>query len=135
MSQKLPVRGFKWKKYILKFNREFIKNYDEDSDKVHILEVDVKYSKDLHGLHRYLPFSPERTKIGKYKKLVCSLFDKKKYVVHIRSLKQAVNHGLILKKVHGVILFNQIAWLKPYIDMNQYSTNKSKMILKRTFTN
>ena len=42
---------------------------------------------------------------------------KKSYVVHIRSLKQALSHGLILKKVHGVIQFNQEAWLKPYIDM------------------
>ena len=33
MSQKLPVSGFKWKKYMLKFNEEFIKIYDEDSDK------------------------------------------------------------------------------------------------------
>ena len=37
---------------------------------------------------------------------------------HIRSLKQALNHGLILKKVHSVLQFNQEAWLKPYIDMN-----------------
>ena len=40
------------------------------------------------------------------------------YVVHIRALKQALNHGLILKKVHRVIQFNQEAWLKPYINMN-----------------
>ena len=43
MSQKLPVSGFKWKKNISKFTEEFIKNYDEDSDKGYILEVDVKY--------------------------------------------------------------------------------------------
>ena len=42
----------------------------------------------------------------------------KNYVVHKRALKQALNHGLILKKVHRVIQFNQEAWLKPYIDMN-----------------
>ena len=42
----------------------------------------------------------------------------KKYVVHIRALKQALNNGLILKKVHRVIKFNQRAWLKPYVDMN-----------------
>ena len=58
-------------------------------------------------------------KIGKCKKLACSLRNKKKYVVHIRSLKQALNHqGLKLKKVHRVIEFNQEVWLKPYIDMN-----------------
>ena len=57
-------------------------------------------------------------KIDKCKKLVCNLLNKKKYVVHIKSLKQALNHGLKLKKVHRIIEFNQKAWLKPYIDMN-----------------
>ena len=57
-------------------------------------------------------------KIDKCEKLVCDLRNKKKYVVHIKSLKQALNHGLKLKKVHRVIEFNQKAWLKPYIDMN-----------------
>ena len=49
---------------------------------------------------------------------MCNLRNKKKYVIHIRSLKQALNHGLKLKKVHRIIEFNQKAWLKPYIDMN-----------------
>ena len=49
---------------------------------------------------------------------MCNLRNKKKYVAHIRSLKQALNHGLNLKKVHRIIEFNQEAWLKPYIDMN-----------------
>ena len=57
-------------------------------------------------------------KINKCKKLVCNLYDKKKYVVHINSLKQALNHGLKLKKIHRIIELNQEAWLKPYIDMN-----------------
>ena len=57
-------------------------------------------------------------KIDKCKKLVCKLRNKKKYVVHIKSLKQALNHGLKLKKIHRIIEFNQKAWLKPYIDMN-----------------
>ena len=38
--------------------------------------------------------------------------------MHIKSLKQALNHGLKFKKVHRIIEFNQEAWLKPYIDMN-----------------
>ena len=105
MSQNLPVSGFKWKKNMSKLNEEFIKNYDEDSDKGYILEVDVKYPKNLHGLHKDLPFLPERMKIA------CCLYDKKSYVVHIRSLKQALNYGLILKKVHRVIQFYQEAWL------------------------
>ena len=53
-----------------------------------------------------------------HKKLVCNLYTKKKYVAHINTLKQALNHGLKLKKINIVIEFNQAAWLKPYIDMN-----------------
>ena len=118
MSQKLPVNDFKWIEDTSKINEEFIKNYDENNDKGYILEVDVKYPKRLHKLHSDLPFSPKRMKIDKCKKLVCNLLNKKKYVVHIKSLKQALNHGLKLKKIHRVIEFNQKAWLKPHIDMN-----------------
>ena len=56
--------------------------------------------------------------VNKCKKLVCNLFNKKKYLAHINTLKQALNHGLKFKKVHRVIEFNQEAWLKPYIDVN-----------------
>ena len=132
MSQKLPVKGFKWKEYMSKFNEEFIKNYDKDTNKRHILEVDVKYPKNLHGLDEDLPFLPERMKIFKCKKLVWNLYDKK-YVVHIRSLKQALNHGSILKKVHGVIQFNQEAWLKPYIDMNAKKRKETKNDFEKDF--
>ena len=118
MSQKLPVNGFKLINDVTEIDEKFIKNYDEDSDKGYILEVDVKYPRKLHDLHSDLPFLPKRMKIDKCKKLVCNLRNKKKYVVHIRSLKQALNHGLKLKKVHRIIEFNQEAWLKPYIDMN-----------------
>ena len=65
------------KKNISKFTEEFIKEYDEDSDKGYVLEVDVKCPKNLHGLHENLPFLPEIMKIGKCKKLVCNLYDKK----------------------------------------------------------
>ena len=94
MSQKLPVSDFKWIKDTSKINEEFIKNYDENNDKGYILEVDVKYPKRLHKLHSDLPFLPKRIKIDKCKKLVCNLLNKKKYVVHIKSLKQALNRGL-----------------------------------------
>ena len=78
MSQELPVNGFKWEKNMLKFNEDFIKNHDEDGDKGYILEVDVKYPKNLHYLHCDLPFLPERMKINKCSKLVCNLYDKNK---------------------------------------------------------
>ena len=73
--------------------------------------------------------------INKCKKLVCNLFNKKKYVTHINSLKQALNHGLKLKKIHRVIEFNQKEWLKPYINMNTELRKLAKMILKKIFLN
>ena len=117
ISKKLPVNEFKWLDSD-NINEEFIKNYNEDNNKDYILEVDVRYPKRLHELHSDLPFLSERMKIDKCNKLVCNLFNKKKYVAHINSLKQALNHGLKLKKTHRIIEFNQEAWLKPYIDMN-----------------
>ena len=82
------------------------------------MEVDVKYPKKLRELYSDISFLPERKKIDKCNKLVCNLFNKKKYVAHINSLKQALNHGLELKKIHRIIEFNQEAWLKHYIDTN-----------------
>ena len=80
MSKKLPANEFKWLDSN-KINEEFIKNYNENDKKGYILEVDVKYPKKLHNLYSDLPFLPERMEINKYKKLVCNLYNKKKYVV------------------------------------------------------
>ena len=128
MSQKLPVRNFKWieKGDISKFNEAFIKNYDENSDKGYIFEVDVKYPEKIRMLHSDLAFLPERMKINKCTKLTCTIQNKENYVIHIRALKQAVNHGLKLTKVHRIIQFDQEAWLKPYIDMNTDPRKKCK---------
>ena len=117
MSKKLPVNGFKWTDNN-KINEELKKNYNENDKKGYIFEVDVNYPKKLHELHIDLKSLPERMEINKCKKLVCNLYNKKKYVVHINSLKQALNHWLKLKKIHRIIEFNQEACLKPYIDMN-----------------
>ena len=133
MSQKLPVNGFKWIKDVTEIDEKLIKNYDGDSDKGYIFEEDVKYPKKLHNLHSDLPFLPKRMKIDKCKKLVCNLRNKKKYVVDIRSLKQALNHGLKLKKVHRIIEFNQGAWLKTYIDMNSELRKIAKNDFEKDF--
>ena len=106
MSEPLPVNGFEWIEDLSKIDQDFIKNYDKDGGKGYILDEDVEYPKSLHDLHSDLPFLPEKMKIDKGNKLVCNLHDKKDYVVPIRSLKQALNHGLILKKVHRIIRSN-----------------------------
>ena len=90
MSQKLPVRNFKWieKGDISKFNEDFIKNYDENSDKGYIFEVDVKYPETIRMLHSDFAFLPERMKINKCTKLTCAIQNKENYIIHIRALKQ-----------------------------------------------
>ena len=57
-------------------------------------------------------------KLEKVEKLFANLHDKTEYVIHMRNLKQALNHALILKKAQREIKFNQKAWLKPYNDIN-----------------
>ena len=126
MSQKLEVNKFEWIKDVSQFNKDFIKNYSEERNEAYILEINIQYSEKLHELHNDLPFLPERMKTEKAETLVTNLNDKTEYVIHIRNLKQALNHGLVLKKVHRVIKFNQNAWLKPYIDMNTKLRPKAK---------
>ena len=118
MSQPLPVGYIKWIKNKSKFTTDFIKNYDVNSDKGYIFEATIIYPEKLHDKHKDLPFLPDKQIINKCQKLICSIYDKEKYVVHIRALKQALNYGLELEKVHNVIEFKQEAWMKSYIDMN-----------------
>ena len=92
MSQKLPVNNFEWIKDTFQFNGDFKKNYNEESNEGYFLEVDVQYLEKLHELDKDLPFLPERMKIEKVEKLVAILHDKTEYVIHIRNLKQVLNH-------------------------------------------
>ena len=78
-------------------------------------------------------FLPERKKLEKVEKLVRSIGDKEKYVIHIRALKQAPNNVLILKDVHRVIQFNQEACLKPYNDMNTKLRKEAKSEFEKDF--
>ena len=89
-------------------------------------KVDVEYPKMLFDGHKDLPFLPERKKVEKVEKFICRIEEKEKYVIHIKALKQALNHRLNLKKVHRVIQFIQKDLLKPYIDMKTELRKKAK---------
>ena len=80
-----------------------------------------------------MPFLPETKNVNKVEKLTCSIEDKEKYVMRIRVLKQALNHGLVLKKVHKVTQFNREDWLKPYIDMNAKLRKEAKNDFEKDF--
>ena len=133
MTEKLPVIGFKWVNDISKMDEDFVKDYDKNDNKGYILEVDVDYPNKLQNLHSDLPFLPEKMVINNTKKLVCNLNDKKNYVVHINVLKQALDHGLKLRKVHRVIEFDQEAWLKEYIDVNTELRKKATNDFEKDF--
>ena len=87
MPQKLPVNNFEWIKDTSQFDKDFLKNYNEESDDGHFLEVDVQYPERLYELHIDLPFLTERMKIEKNEKLAANLHDKTEFVKHIEKLK------------------------------------------------
>ena len=91
MSQKLPVNNFWWIEYNSQFNKDFIKT-------INFFEVGIQYPEKLHELHNDLLFLSEKMKIQKVKKLVSNLYDKTKYIIHLRNLKQALNHGLVFNR-------------------------------------
>ena len=109
-----------------------MRNTDENSDKRYFLEVDVDYPKKLFHLHKFLPFLPERKNVNKVEKRICKIEDKEKYAMHIKVLKLALNHGLVLK-VHTVIQFNQKDWLKSYIDTNTKLRKEAKNYFEKDF--
>ena len=133
MAEKLPVRGFRWMDDISKIDEDFVKDYDKNNNKGYILDVDVDYPSKLQNLHSDLPFLPERMIINNTKKLVCNLNDRKNYIVHINVLKQALDHGLKLRKVHRVIEFEQEVWLKEYIDVNTELRKKATNDFEKDF--
>ena len=137
MSQKLPVNDFKWVKKgeLSNFNEDFIKKYDENGNVGYFFGVDFDYLKELFNLHKDLPFLPESKKVNKVEKLICNIENKEGYVIHIRALKHASNHGLVGKKVHRVIQFNQKYWLKPFIDVNTELRKNAKNKFEKYFFN
>ena len=114
MSQPLPTEEFRW----VDIKPDKISKLAKRKSKGYLLEVDVRYPKELHNSHNDLPFMCERMKINGVEKLIPNLYDKKRYVIHIRALDQALKHGLVLERIHKAIEFKQSAWTKEYIDFN-----------------
>ena len=115
MSQPIPAGEFEW----VDPSQFTPDSYRNDG---YLLEVDIRYPKELHDLHNDLPFMCTKMIINGVEMLVPNLNDKRKYIVHIKALNQALPYGLILEKVHQVIKFNQRAWLKLYIGFRQRTT-------------
>ena len=152
MSQYLPTGGFKWmtEKQINKIN---LAQYNEDSNKGLILEVDLEYPKELHDLHNDYPLAAERVCVNKdmlsdyckkiatkynistglVHKLIPTLSNKEKYVLHYRNLQLYLDLGLKVNKVHRVLKFNQSPWLKQYIQFNTQKRTQAKNSFEKDF--
>ena len=152
MSQYLPTGNFKWlsQNQIEKTN---LGKYTENSKKGLILEVDLEYPQELHDLHNDYPLGPEKIKVAKdmlsdyckkiadkfnissglVHKLIPTLNDKEKYILHYRNLQSYLSLGLKLKKIHRVLEFNQSPWLKQYIDFNTQKRTHAKNSFEKDF--
>ena len=153
MSQPLPVGGYKWDNPE-EFTTAYIRTLRDEDKRGYIIECDLEYPTHLHDLHNDYPLAPEKVlpspdmisdynkrqiellKDNKYTpttKLIANLNDKIKYVVHYSNLKYYLSQGLILKRVHRVLSFNQQPWLKDYIQLNTRERAKTKNSFKREF--
>ena len=152
MSQYLPTGNFKWlsQNQIEKTN---LGKYTENSNKGLILEVDLEYPQELHDLHNDYPLGPEKIKVAKdmlsdyckkiadkfnissglVHKLIPTLNDKEKYILHYRNLQSYLSLGLKLKKIHRVLESNQSPWLKQYIDFNTQKRTHAKNSFEKDF--
>ena len=137
MSQCLPISGFKWREPSGDLERDlnhFVVNREDDADEGCILEIDAEYPNELHDEHNDYPLAPEHLTIDtemlseeqqqmiqnhcSYKKLVQNLGNKRNYILHYRNLKTYIKMGLNVTKIHRVLEFKQLKWLKDYIDFN-----------------
>ena len=95
---KASSKQFEWIEDASQFHEDFIKNFDKESDEGYFVEADVSYIEKLYKIHNDLPFLSERMKIEKVENLAANLHDETEYVMHIRNLKQALNHGLLFQE-------------------------------------
>ncbi|XP_011878101.1 PREDICTED: uncharacterized protein LOC105567657 [Vollenhovia emeryi] len=131
MCQPLPYANFRWIEDITNFDASAIA---ADSSTGYILEVDLEYPQHLHDAHIDLPFCPTRDKPpGKRQdKLLATVYDKKRYVIHYRNLQQSTRHGLRVTKIHRVLEFSQSPWLRDYIELNtQFRTRATNDFEKK----
>lgn len=152
MSRALPTGDFCWmtEDQLTTFD---VMNISDESPTGYILEVDLEYPKHLHNLHSDYPLAPENMAVTEdllsphtlklkkkldlkgpsSKKLVPNLFDKKKYVVHYQNLKQYIQLGMRMTKIHRAVEFSQSPWLKGYIDFNTQMRKAAKNEFEKDF--
>ncbi|XP_025016199.1 uncharacterized protein LOC107360164 [Tetranychus urticae] len=157
LSDILPCRNFAWvPQNMVDGVIDEILNTNQERKTGYILEVDLDYPESLHDEHNDYPLAPEKiivdndqlsnfqkeivimleengVKRYKTKKLVPNLMNKKKYVLHERNLKFYIEKGLILKKVHRIIKFEQEPWLRSYIQMCTENRKRATSSFEKDF--
>ena len=152
MSQYLPTGGFRWMKQ-KQIDELDLAKYKEDSKKGLILEVDLEYPKELHDIHNDYPLAAEKVRVtedmlsdyckniaskfsistGLVHKLIPTLCNKEKYVLHYRNLQLYIDLGLKVTRVHRVLEFNQSPWLRQYISFNTEKRTNAKNAFEKDF--
>ena len=152
MSKKMPEKNFDW------MTEEQLERFDvmqvpDDADTGYILEVDLEYPEELHDLHNDYPLAPESLVIehenlsphtqhlkekldvkGRpHKKLIPNLRNKTKYVIHYAALKQCLQLGMKLKRLHRGIEFHQSFWLRKYISLNTEKRKQARNAFEKDF--
>ncbi len=148
MIEPMPLGGFYWITAD-RFLFETEKKIPEDVS--YFVEVHLDYPTSLHKLHNDYPvcaesmvidyslLSKEQQELASprqhsiVKKLVPNLLDKRNYVLHYKALKQAVDAGLVLRKVHRVLKFNQSPWMRGYINLNTSRRAAAKTNFEKDF--
>ena len=132
MSQKIPTHGFKWMDINIP---SVLKILEKKDTKIgYIFEVDLEYPVSLWEEHNDYPLAPERIKMGNVDKLISSFLPKTHYVLHYKNLKQYLEEGMLLKKVHRGIKLNQSCWMGPYIRKNTELRKEAKNAFEKDFS-
>ena len=131
MSQKLPTHGFKWMDIDIPSVIKLLEK--KDTNYGFIFEVDLEYPQSLWEEHNDYPLAPEKIKVNKVDKLVSTFLPKTNYVLHYKNLKQYLEEGMILKKVHRGIKFYQSPWMEPYIRKNTELRKEAKNAFEKDF--
>jgi hypothetical protein len=136
MSQPLPLNGFHWVEKEFWPKAEEWLELEPDNPFGYVVECDLQYPDQLHELHNEYPLAPERVNIetemlsakqiqirlhysinhNHSTKLVPHLGDRSHYVLHSSALRFYMEQGMNLIRVHRVIRFRQLDWMKPYVD-------------------
>ena len=152
MSKKLPEKDFDW------MTEEQLERFDvmqvpDDAETGYILEVDLEYPEELHDLHNDYPLAPQTMKVPHedlspytqqlknklnvkgqpHKKLMPNLHKKEKYVIHYINLKQCLQLGMKLTRIHRGIEFRQSFWLAKYIALNTEKRKQARNTFEKDF--